>query len=66
MSPDMNAKVQLWRDKARNGTLTQDEMKEAITALRTERQSIGAAKGVRGTAKKIINSEDLLSELDNL
>ena len=33
-SPEMQAKIQLWRQKAREGTLTQDEMREAIAALR--------------------------------
>ena len=68
MSPDMNAKVQLWRQKAREGTLTQDEMKEAITALRADRINISPATGGKRNAptKKAINSDDLLSELDGL
>ena len=72
MSPEMNAKIQLWRQKAREGTLTQDEMKEAIAALRQDR--IGASGRNEATrerkattrAKKNISSEDLLNELDGL
>lgn len=72
MTPDMNAKVQLWRQKARDGTLTQEEMREALTALRADRTNShtnsGASRAKRTTAKAKanINSEDLLSELDGL
>lgn len=72
MSPEMNAKIQLWRQKAREGTLTQDEMKEAIAALRQDR--IGASGRNEATrerkatakAKASVNSDDLLNELDGL
>lgn len=71
-SPEMQAKIQLWRQKAREGTLTQDEMREAIAALRQDR--VGAAatseksreKKAAGRAKANVNSDDLLSELDGL
>lgn len=71
-SPEMQAKIQLWRQKAREGTLTQEEMREAIAALRQDR--VGAAgvsaasreKKATTRAKANINSDDLLGELDNL
>ena len=71
-SPEMQAKIQLWRQKAREGTLTQDEMREAIAALRQDR--VGAAgvsaasreKKATAKAKKNVNSDDLLNELDGL
>lgn len=58
-----------WRQKARDGTLTHDEMKEAIKALRRERvgttQATSGTKA-RATAKKApINSDDLLSGLED-
>ena len=56
-------KVADWRQKAREGTLTQDEMREAITFLRAERVAMPAAKA---KAKPVINTQDLLSELDGL
>ena len=71
-SPEMQAKIQLWRQKAREGTLTQDEMREAIAALRQDRvgaASVSAAsreKRATTRAKANINSHDLLGELDNL
>lgn len=71
-SPEMQAKIQLWRQKAREGTLTQEEMREAIAALRQDR--IGAAgvsaasreRKATARAQKNVNSDDLLSELDGL
>lgn len=72
-SPDLQAKIQLWRAKAREGTLTQDEMREAILALRRDRLSISApatagskVNRTRAVAKAKPNSDDLLAELDNL
>lgn len=56
-------KVADWRQKAREGTLTPDEMREAIIFLRAERVAMPAAKA---KAKPIINTQDLLSELDGL
>lgn len=72
MSPEVNAKIQLWRQKAREGTLTQDEMKEAILILRADRKGASATsaasreKKAAGRAKANINSDSLLDELDGL
>lgn len=59
-----------WRNKARDGTLTHDEMKEAIKALRRDRTSVTQATSgtkARAVAKKApINSDDLLSGLEDL
>jgi len=71
-SQELQAKIQLWRKKAREGTLTQEEMREAIAALRQDR--IGAAgtsaasreRKATTRAKKNISSEELLNELDGL
>lgn len=69
---DLSTQVQLWRQKAREGTLTQDDMKEALIALRESRQAAGAvsatSRATKGEAraKKAINSDSLLNELDNL
>ena len=72
MSPEMQAQIQLWRQKAREGTLTQDEMREAIAALRQDRvaaagvSAASRAKKSATAAKKAVNSDDLLSELDGM
>lgn len=72
MTPETQAKIQLWRQKSREGTLTAEEMREAIAVLRQDR--VGAAaiseksreKKAATRAKKDINSDDLLGELDSL
>ncbi len=72
LSPEAQAKVQLWRQKAREGTLTQDEMREAIATLRQDRvaaagaSAVSRAKKSATAAKKAVNSDDLLSELDGM
>lgn len=71
-SPEMQLKIQEWRAKAREGTLSQDEMREAIAALRRDRGAIPPATAgssvnkARKAAAAKPNSDDLLSELDNL
>ena len=65
-STEMQLKLAGWREKARRGELTQEEMREAISALREDRSravSAGVATKTR-TAKKVVNSDDLLAELD--
>lgn len=66
MSPELQSKITLWRARAANGTLTQEEMREAIAALRADR--IGAAiasdKSRRSKAKaEIPDAGDLLKEM---
>lgn len=61
VSLELQQKVADWRNRARDGTLTLDEMKEAITFLRAERQAMPLAKS--RTAKPSVNADDLLSEL---
>jgi len=65
----LQEKVSIWRQKANDGTLTVEEMKEAIIALRQGRvgAAIASDSARRKTAKKEIPSaDDLLSELDGL
>lgn len=66
---ELQAKIASWRLRAAEGTLTLDEMKEAITHLRAGRLSAAsaAATAKRTTSTKrtvIANSDDLLNELD--
>jgi ribosomal protein L12E/L44/L45/RPP1/RPP2 len=71
-SPEMQLRIQEWRAKARQGTLSQDEMREAIAALRRDRGAIPQASAgskvtkTRKAAAAKPNSDDLLSELDGL
>ena len=67
---ELQSKISSWRLKAAEGTLTLEEMKEAITHLRAGRmQASIAAQGTKRTAaKKAIAppADDMLSELDGL
>lgn len=66
MSPELQSKIALWRQKAIQGTLTQDEMKEAILALRQDRVGAAAASAAskRSKAKaEIPDADDLLAEM---
>lgn len=72
MTPEMISKISVWRARARAGELTKDELKEFVSMIRKEREGAGAvsakARATRSaaTAKKNINSDDLLGELEGL
>jgi len=64
---EFNAKAAIWRQKAADGTLSQEEMREAIQLLRTLRGALPEvgqpkAKGKGRSAPKP-SGDDLLSEL---
>ena len=63
VSLEIHQKVAEWRDKARAGTLTLDEMKSAISFLRAERMAMPPAKS---KSNPVINTDDLFNELSNL
>jgi hypothetical protein len=66
VSPELQSKISIWRTKAVAGTLTPDEMKEAILALRQDRigASIASAASKRTKAKaEIPDADDLLAEM---
>ena len=71
-SAELQAKIAIWRQRCREGTMTQEEYKEVLRELRADRVKAGevsAASKARkstATAKKNINSDDLLGELDGL
>lgn len=72
MSPEVSAKVQLWRQKSREGTLTLEETREALAFLRSDRVHAAASskaastRKATGAAKKAIDSDSLLDELGGL
>ena len=66
---EMQAKLAEWRKKSAEGTITLEEMKEAIIALRAGRLAAGAAASVakrKAAAKVIPNADDLLDEIEGL
>jgi hypothetical protein len=64
--PDLNSRIAEWRRKQLEGTLTLDEMREAIKTLRA-RRVVASAISAKSKAKKepppVIDVEDLLSGL---
>ena len=67
--PETQAKMAVWRQKAQDGTLTVDEMKEAIIILRAGRLAAASASAPAKRAKAkadIPAADDLLSELGSM
>lgn len=67
MTPEVASRIATWRQKALEGTLSIEDMKEAILAIREGRRGAAtASEAARKRAKKEIKSaEDLLSELED-
>lgn len=64
MTPELNDKISLWRQRARDGTLTREEMREAISLLRAGRISAAAsAKSRTKSPSAPIDAEGLLAGL---
>jgi len=66
-TPEMTIKIEQFRQKARDNTLTREDMKEAVELLRKGRgqaAATSAASKTKSAAKKTpIDSDDLLSQL---
>jgi hypothetical protein len=64
MPPSLEHQQQVatWREQARAGTLSMEDMKKAIAFLRGERLAMAPAKA----KKAIIDTASLFSELENL
>lgn len=67
LSPEIQAKISMWRRKAVDGSLSPEEMREAIDLLRAGRTSaaMAAASAKKRTkaAKVVVSADDLLDEL---
>ena len=69
MTPELNAKIAMWRAKAADGRLTQEEMAEAIIALRQGRVGAQIASDTSRRKKAVTaipTADDLLGELEGL
>lgn len=64
--PETSAKIQLYRQKSLDGTLTQDEMREAIGLLRQGRAAAAATSAKSRSKKAPVDSGALLDQLDSL
>lgn len=65
---EVQSQITLWRAKAAEGTLTEDNMRDIVKALRDGRVSAGVASaGAKTKAAKAagpaLNGDDLLGEL---
>lgn len=67
VSPELQTQIVGWRAKANDGTLTLDEMREAIKALRANRiaAATASAKSLK-TGKKKAPAQSADSMLDEL
>lgn len=66
MSTVINSKLQLWRQKVADGSITLEEIKEAMAAIRKEREgaSVRSDSAREKKAKApAIDSDKLLGEL---
>lgn len=67
MTPELQVKMAVWKAKALNGTLTTEEMREAIVALRSGRISAASTAAKKPSTKGPAKSADsLLDELEKL
>lgn len=67
MTPELNYKIAQWRQKQADGTLTLDDMREAIREMRAGRASAAVASASSKTRKTPVvapSSDDLLRELE--
>jgi hypothetical protein len=66
-TPEESAKIQLYRQKVNDGSITLDELQEGLALLRKNRAQAHATSTASRTrkaaGKQPINSDDLLSEL---
>jgi hypothetical protein len=66
ISPELQAKISLWRIKAATGELTLEEAKEAVAHLRAGRLTAAASAAStkrKAAIKAIPHADDLLDEL---
>lgn len=68
MTPEVSQHLTILRQKSLAGTLTREEMKEAVALMRESRVSASAksakSKATKAAKAKPIDSDDLLAELD--
>lgn len=65
MSVVISSQIQLWRQKVADGTITTDELREAIAAIRKERvgsSEKSAVSRAKAAPKPKINADDVLAK----
>lgn len=69
LSPEQQTRLAQYREKNADGSLTIDELKEAVIMMREARLAAQAANAASGKVKKKAptkSADDLLGELENL
>ena len=70
MTPEITSKLQEHRRKSREGTITQEELKEGLAILREGRVQAQTtstkSRTAKATAKKGVDVDDLLSQFEGL
>lgn len=66
LSLEAQTKIQAYRQKAREGKLTQEELQEAIKILREDRVAAAQTSAKSRASKAPVNSDALLDELGGL
>ena len=68
MTPEAQAKIAIFRHKAAEGSLTPDEMREAVLLMRENRVAAATTASVarKKAIKAVPSADDLLSELGDL
>jgi hypothetical protein len=68
--PELASKIALWRQRAQEGTMSPDDYREALSALRAGRLAAALTtkpkKPKKEKAEKPDTTLDLFNELDNL
>lgn len=63
ISPELQAKIAEWRRKVADGTITDEELREAIRHIRQDRVAASATSMKSRTAKAPIDGDSLLNDL---
>ena len=63
MSPELQAKIALWQQKALAGTLTLEEQREAIRLMRADRITASVTTKTSRSKAPARSADDLLGDL---
>jgi hypothetical protein len=69
-SPELQSKLAIWRQKSIDGTITLEELKEAVRLMRADRHAALDAQAKSSTGsrgkKAPVDTQKLLNDLENL
>lgn len=69
MNPELQSQIVIWRQKAAEGTLSIDEMRQAVAAIRGDRRGAATASEAsrrKAAKKEIPSADDMLKQLEGL